>query len=59
MIYLHIKFNESQDYDLPDLIGNIEREGIPLLVVETEYQTTHLAGLRTRIQAFAESLARK
>jgi bcr-type benzoyl-CoA reductase subunit C len=59
VIYLHIKFNESQDYDLPDLMENMEREGIPLLVVETEYQTTHLAGLRTRIQAFAESLARK
>jgi benzoyl-CoA reductase/2-hydroxyglutaryl-CoA dehydratase subunit BcrC/BadD/HgdB len=56
VIYLHIKFNESQGYDLPDLTGNIERGGIPLLVVETEYQTTHLAGLRTRIQAFAESL---
>jgi hypothetical protein len=25
--------------------------------VETEYQTTHLAGVRTRIQAFGESLA--
>jgi len=57
VIYFHIKFNESQDYDLPDLIGNLEREGIPLFVVETEYQTTHLAGVRTRIQAFGESLA--
>jgi hypothetical protein len=27
--------------------------------VETEYQTTHLAGVRTRIQAFAEALAQK
>jgi bcr-type benzoyl-CoA reductase subunit C len=59
VIYLHIKFNESQDYDLPDLIGNMEREGIHIFVVETEYQTTHLAGVRTRIQAFGESLAGK
>jgi len=59
VIYLHIKFNESQDYDLPDLIENMEKEGIPLFVVETEYQTTHLAGIRTRIQAFGESLAQK
>ncbi len=57
VIYFHIKFNESQDYDLPDLIGNLEREGFPTLVVETEYQTTHLAGVRTRIQALGESLA--
>ena len=59
VIYLHIKFNESQGYDLPDLIENMEREGVPIFVVETEYQTTHLAGVRTRIQAFGESLAQK
>ena len=59
VIYLHIKFNESQDYDLPDLIANMEKEGVPIFVVETEYQTTHLAGVRTRIQAFGESLALK
>jgi bcr-type benzoyl-CoA reductase subunit C len=59
VIYFHIKFNESQDYDLPDLVDNMEREGIPIFVVETEYQTTHLAGVRTRIQAFGESLAQE
>jgi benzoyl-CoA reductase subunit C len=59
VIYLHIKFNESQDFDLPDLVGNMETEGIPIFVVETEYQTTHLAGMKTRIQAFGESLARR
>ncbi len=59
VIYLHINFNESQDYDLPDLIDNMEREGVPIFVVETEYQTTHLTGVRTRIQAFGESLAQK
>ena len=59
VIYLHINFNESQDFDLPDLVENMEREGVPIFVVETEYQTTHLAGIRTRIQAFGESLARK
>ena len=59
VIYLHIKFNESQDYDLPDLVENMEREGVPIFVVETEYQTTHLTGVRTRIQAFGESLAQK
>jgi len=57
VIYFHIKFNESQDFDLPDLVDNMEREGVPIFVVETEYQTTHLAGVRTRIQAFGESLA--
>ncbi len=56
VIYLHIKFNESQDYDLPDLVHTMEGEGVPILVVETEYQTTHLAGMRTRLQAFKEAL---
>jgi benzoyl-CoA reductase/2-hydroxyglutaryl-CoA dehydratase subunit BcrC/BadD/HgdB len=41
------------------LIEKMEREGIPIFVVETEYQTTHLAGVRTRIQAFAEALTGK
>jgi benzoyl-CoA reductase/2-hydroxyglutaryl-CoA dehydratase subunit BcrC/BadD/HgdB len=59
VIYLHINFNESQDYDLPDLIDTMEREGVPIFVVETEYQTTHLTGVRTRIQAFGESLVQK
>jgi bcr-type benzoyl-CoA reductase subunit C len=56
ILYLHLKFFESQDYDLPDLKRAIEEEGIPMHVLDTEYQTTHLAQIKTRIQAFAESL---
>jgi len=56
ILYLHIKFNESQDYDLPDLKKGMQREGIPMLVLDIEYQTTHLAQMKTRIQAFLESL---
>jgi bcr-type benzoyl-CoA reductase subunit C len=57
IVYLHIKFNESQDYDLPDLKRATEKEGIPMLVLDTEYQTTHVAQLKTRVQAFLESLS--
>jgi bcr-type benzoyl-CoA reductase subunit C len=57
VLYLHLKFFESQDYDLPDLKGAMIREGIPMYVLDTEYQTTHLAQMKTRIQAFAESLS--
>jgi len=56
ILYIHVKFNESQDYDLPDLKKAMEKEGIPLLVLDTEFQTTHLAQTKTRIQAFLESL---
>jgi benzoyl-CoA reductase subunit C len=56
VLYLHLKFFESQDYDLPDLKRSLKEEGIPMYVLDTEYQTTHLAQMKTRIQAFAESL---
>ena len=55
ILYLHIKFNESQDYDLPDLKKGMQNEGIPMLVLDIEYQTTHIAQMKTRIQAFLES----
>ncbi len=56
IIYIHIEFCESQEYDLPDLKKMMKREGIPMHVVETEYQTTSLSHLRTRLQAFFESI---
>jgi bcr-type benzoyl-CoA reductase subunit C len=57
VLYLHLKFFESQDYDLPDLKRGIRDTGIPMFVLDTEHQTTHLAQMKTRIQAFAESLS--
>ncbi|MBW2056403.1 MAG: 2-hydroxyacyl-CoA dehydratase [Deltaproteobacteria bacterium] len=56
ILYLRLKFFESQDYDLPDLKREIQAQGIPIYVLDTEYQTIHLAQTKTRIQAFAESL---
>ncbi len=56
ILYLHLKFFESQDYDLPDLKQGMGEEGIPMYVLDTEYQTTHLAQVKTRVQAFAESI---
>jgi benzoyl-CoA reductase/2-hydroxyglutaryl-CoA dehydratase subunit BcrC/BadD/HgdB len=56
IIYVHIEFCESQEFDLPDLKKMIKKEGIPLHVLDTEYQTTSLSHVRTRLQAFFESL---
>jgi len=56
IIYVHIEFCESEEYDLPDLKKMIRKEGIPIHVVDTEYQTTSLSHVRTRLQAFFESL---
>lgn len=56
VIYVHIEFCESQEYDLPDLKNMIKKEGIPIHVLDTEYQTTSLSHVSTRTQAFFESL---
>ncbi|MCS7280450.1 MAG: 2-hydroxyacyl-CoA dehydratase family protein [Desulfobacterota bacterium] len=56
VIYVHIEFCESQEYDLPDLKRMMKQEGIPMHVIETEYQTTSLSHIRTRLQAFIESI---
>jgi benzoyl-CoA reductase/2-hydroxyglutaryl-CoA dehydratase subunit BcrC/BadD/HgdB len=55
IIYIHIEFCESQEYDLPDLKNMIKKEGIPMHVLHTEYQTLSLSHVRTRLQAFFES----
>ncbi len=56
IIYVHIEFCESQEYDLPDLKHMIKKEGIPMHTLDTEYQTISLSHVRTRLQAFFESL---
>jgi benzoyl-CoA reductase/2-hydroxyglutaryl-CoA dehydratase subunit BcrC/BadD/HgdB len=56
IIYVHIEFCESQEYDLPDLKRMIKKEGMPMHELDTEYQTTSLSHLMTRLQAFFESL---
>jgi benzoyl-CoA reductase/2-hydroxyglutaryl-CoA dehydratase subunit BcrC/BadD/HgdB len=56
IIYVHIEFCESQEFDLPDLKKMIKKERMPIHVLDTEYQTTSLSHVRTRLQAFFESL---
>lgn len=59
IFYIHIKYCESQDYDLPDIKVKMREQGIAFLELETEYQTTHLSQMKTRLQAFCESVIRK
>ena len=56
IIYVHIEFCESEEYDLPDLKTMIRKEGIPMHILSTEFQTLSLSHVRTRLQAFFESL---
>jgi benzoyl-CoA reductase/2-hydroxyglutaryl-CoA dehydratase subunit BcrC/BadD/HgdB len=56
IIYVHIGFCESEEYDLPDLKGAMKASGIPFHTIVTEYQTLSLSHARTRLQAFFESV---
>jgi len=56
VIYFHIKFCESQDYDLPDLKQVMREKEIPMIVLDTEYQSVTRAQTKTRLEAFVESL---
>lgn len=58
MVYVHIEFCESEEYDLPDLKAQMRKKGIPFHTLVTEYQTLSLSAARTRLQAFFESLKR-
>jgi len=56
LIYIHLQYCESQDFDLPDIKRRMRLEGIPMLVLTTEFQTKHLSLMKTRIEAFKESV---
>jgi benzoyl-CoA reductase/2-hydroxyglutaryl-CoA dehydratase subunit BcrC/BadD/HgdB len=56
IVYVHIQFCESEEYDVPDLKAFMKKEGIPFHVLVTEYQTLSLSHVRTRLHAFFESL---
>jgi benzoyl-CoA reductase/2-hydroxyglutaryl-CoA dehydratase subunit BcrC/BadD/HgdB len=56
VVYVHIEFCESEEYDLPDLKARIKEQGVPFHTIVTEYQTLSLSHVRTRLQAFFESL---
>lgn len=58
IVYVHIEFCESEEYDLPDLKAQMRGKGIPFHTLVTEYQTVSLSAARTRLQAFFESLER-
>jgi bcr-type benzoyl-CoA reductase subunit C len=59
IFYCQIKYCESQAYDLPDIKARMRMEGIPFLELETEYQTIRSSQMRTRLEAFRESVIGK
>jgi bcr-type benzoyl-CoA reductase subunit C len=56
-VYFNIIRNcDIHGYEIPELRDYFEMMGLPVLVIEQDYSTTALEPLRTRFQAFAESL---
>lgn len=54
VIFLHLKYCEPENYDYYDNFLALEKAQIPSIRLETEFGTTSLGQLRTRIQAFLE-----
>ena len=56
-VYFNIIRNcDPHGYEIPELRDYFEQMNLPVLVVEQDYATTALESLRTRFQAFAESI---
>lgn len=56
-VYMNLIRNcDIHGYEIPELRHYLEEMGLPVLVIEQDYSTAGLAPLRTRFQAFAESI---
>ena len=56
VIFALLKFCEVEEYDQPILVEDIERENIPVTVLEVDQQSGSAEQIRTRVQTFAEML---
>lgn len=56
IIVLQVKFCEPHAFDLPNLRQKFDAAGLPYLFVETEQEGGSLGQIRTRLQAFVETL---
>ena len=56
VVMLGMKFCEPEFFDYPDLKQRLEHAGLPALVLETELGMSATGPVRTRIEAFLETL---
>jgi bcr-type benzoyl-CoA reductase subunit C len=59
VLILATKFCEPEFFDVPQLKEDLEEAGIPSLVLETELSMTAPGSVRTRVEAFVETLKEK
>ncbi|MFZ5632479.1 MAG: 2-hydroxyacyl-CoA dehydratase subunit D [Bacillota bacterium] len=58
LVFIHLKFCETENFDYPDMKSACESAGIPSIRLETELGNISLGQLETRLQAFLEMLGR-
>lgn len=55
-IFYIIRYCDTYELDAPDVRDYLKEQGIPVLVLEDEYNLATIGQLRTRIQAFLEMI---
>ncbi len=55
-IFLVQKFCEIAEIDYPGIKEELDKKGIPMLVIETDFRVASLEPVKTRVEAFAEML---
>lgn len=56
VIFYIVRYCDTYEFDVPDVRDYLEADGIPVLHLEEEYTIATLGQLRTRIQAFLETI---
>ena len=51
-----MKFCDPEEYDQPYFVADLKKANLPCLTIEIDTQNTSYEQMRTRIQAFAETL---
>ncbi|MDY3051966.1 MAG: 2-hydroxyacyl-CoA dehydratase family protein [Ndongobacter sp.] len=51
-----MKFCDPEEYDVPIILDEAKRAGIPVLTIEIDQQATSFEPTRTRLQSFSESM---
>jgi benzoyl-CoA reductase/2-hydroxyglutaryl-CoA dehydratase subunit BcrC/BadD/HgdB len=52
-----MKFCDLHQFHVPGLRDYLEKEGLPVLHVESDYTMAAVGGLRTRIETFVEMIS--
>jgi len=56
VVYYILKFDDPYLFEFPEMKDFLDSNGIPLLRIETEHNTSAIGQINTRLQAFMETL---